>query len=87
MQVKGNFPRNKLGKEDFEMKKFFAMLMALVMALSLIACGGSGRAWNTQMGYDPISKMMKNQTVQTTCWACGGMRGSPCGNCGGDGKW
>jgi len=44
MQVKGNFPRNKLGKEDFEMKKFFAMLMALVMALSLIACGGSSDA-------------------------------------------
>jgi TRAP transporter TAXI family solute receptor len=40
MQVKGNTPA-KLGKEDFDMKKFFAMLMSLVMALSLVACGGT----------------------------------------------
>ena len=52
MQVKGNFPRNKLGKEDFEMKKFFAMLMALVMALSLIACGGSNDAPAEDTGDD-----------------------------------
>jgi len=52
MQVKGNFPRNKLGKEDFEMKKFFAMLMALVMALSLIACGGSSDAPAEDTGDD-----------------------------------
>ena len=52
MQGKGNFPRNKLGKEDFEMKKFFAMLMALVMALSLIACGGSNDAPAEDTGDD-----------------------------------
>ena len=38
---KGNFPRNKQGKEDFDMKKFLTMLMALAMVLSLVACGGS----------------------------------------------
>ena len=52
MQVKGSSPRNKLGKEDFEMKKFFAMLMALVMALSLIACGGSNDAPAEDTGDD-----------------------------------
>ena len=29
-------------KEEKKMKKFLAMILALVMALSLVACGGGG---------------------------------------------
>ena len=38
---KGNFPPQQTRKEDFDMKKFLTMLMALAMMLSLVACGGN----------------------------------------------
>ena len=37
------------------MKKIFALLLALVMTLSLVACGGGGEGGNTDAGKEVIA--------------------------------